>query len=348
VLFEDVFADYFQGGLNIPVKFPPVPPATRVLVASLAVVALAGCSVVDRFRGARTAFSGDSAYAYTARQVEFGPRVPGSTGARNAGDWIVAQMKQRADSVDVQTWTHQTAEGVAIPMRNILARFRPSESQRVLFITHWDTRPIADGDRNLGARHTPIPGANDGAAGVGLFVALADALKKTPPSVGVDLLFVDGEDYGEFGDWADSTQNKDVMIGSQYFARTMPPSYKPMYGVLFDMIGDFALQLPQEVNSINSAPEVVARVWDAAKDLGYGKYFIPEAGVGITDDHLPFIRAGLHVIDVVDINYCSDGAVSCDPPDERNLHHTLNDTMRYVSAKSLQIVGDVALTLVTK
>jgi glutaminyl-peptide cyclotransferase len=325
-----------------------VPPATRVLVASLVVVALAGCSVADRFRGARTTFSGDSAYAYTARQVEFGPRVPGSTGARNAGDWIVAQMKQRADSVEVQTWTHKTAAGVAVPMRNIMARFRPSESQRVLFITHWDTRPIADSDRNLGARQTPIPGANDGASGVGLFMALADALKKTPPNVGVDLLLVDGEDYGEFGDWADTTQNRDVMIGSQYFARNMPSSYKPMYGVLFDMIGDFALQLPQEVNSINSAPEVVARVWDAAKDLGYGKYFISQAGVGITDDHLPFIRAGLHVIDVVDINYCSDGAAACDAPDERNLHHTLNDTMKYVSAKSLQIVGDVALTLVTK
>src|SRR5213076_1108159 len=122
--------------------------------------------------------------------------------------------------------------GVAIPMRNIMARFRPNESQRVLVITHWDTRPTADSDRNLGARHTPILGANDGASGVGLFVALADALKKTSPNVGVDLLFVDGEDYGAFEDWADTTKNKDVLIGSQYFVNHAPPTYKPMYGVL--------------------------------------------------------------------------------------------------------------------
>jgi Zn-dependent M28 family amino/carboxypeptidase len=325
------------------VKARAVPALAAVILA----LAATGCGVVDRFRGARTSFSGDSAYAYAARQVEFGPRAPGSAGAKAGGDWIIAQMKARADSVEVQSWTHTTQTGVKLPMRNILARFRPEQTQRVLYITHWDTRPVADNDRNLGAKQRPIIGANDGASGVGLFIALADAFKKTPPNVGVDLLFVDGEDYGEFGDWSDSTQNKDVLIGSQYFARNMPPAYKPMFGVLFDMIGDFALQIYQEANSINSAPEVVTRVWEAAKDLGYQRYFLPEAGVAITDDHLPFIRAGLHVIDVVDINYCSDGGMNCDQ-DARNLHHTLGDTMEHVSAKSLQIVGDVALTLVTK
>ena len=298
-------------------------------------------------RGSRSAFSGDSALAFARVQVAFGPRVPGTESHRRAGDWIVAQMRARADSVEVQTWTHKTQAGVSLPMRNILARFRPELTTRVLYITHWDTRPTADSDRNLGAKQRSFDAANDGASGVGLFVALAAALRKTAPAVGVDLLFVDGEDWGAFEDWSDTTKNKDVLIGSQYFARTMPASYTPVFGVVFDMIGDKALQIYQEGNSINAAPEVVSRVWAAAKDLGYEKAFLPEAGGPITDDHMPFLRRGLHVIDVIDIDYCSDGGTSCGN-DARNLHHTAGDTMDQISAKSLQIVGDVALTLVTK
>jgi glutaminyl-peptide cyclotransferase len=309
---------------------------------------LLGCDSVERFRGPKTAFSGDSALAYAQTQVNFGPRVPGSSGHRQAGDWIVAQMRARADSVEVQSWTHVTQRGDTLPMRNVLARFRPQAPQRVLYLTHWDTRPTADSDRNLGARQRPIPGANDGASGVGLLVALADALKRTPPNVGVDLLFVDGEDYGAFEAWDDTTKNKDVLIGSQYFARTMPATYKPIFGVLFDMIGDASLQLYQEGHSASAAPEVVARVWGMARELGYEKYFIPQVKIPITDDHLPLIRKGLRVIDVIDIDYCADGSTDCSGDASRNLHHTQQDTIERVSAKSLQVVGDVALALLTR
>lgn len=311
-------------------------------------VLLSGCDAVNRFRGAQTVFSGDSALVFAKAHVAFGPRVPGTDAARNAGDWIVAQMRARADSVEVQTWTHKTQDGKTLPMRNILARFTPQATARVLYITHWDTRPTADSDRNLGAKQRSFDGANDGASGVGLFVALASALKQSPPNVGVDLLFVDGEDWGTFEAWEDTTKNKDVLIGSQYFARTMPDSYKPIFGVVFDMIGDAALQLYQEGYSLNAAPEVVSRVWGMAKDLGYAKYFIAEPGTAITDDHLPFIRRGLRVIDVIDYDYCSDGGRDCAGDSARNLHHTAGDTIERISAKSLQIVGDVALALLTR
>jgi glutaminyl-peptide cyclotransferase len=338
-----------QPVVNIPGKLTPVPFDLRMLgVSVLLLAALTGCDTVERFRGAQTAFSGDSALAYAQAQVAFGPRVPGSSGHRAAGDWIVAQMRARADSVEVQTWTHVTQRGERLPMRNVIARFRPELQQRVLYVTHWDTRPVADSDRNLGAKQRPILGANDGASGVGLFVALADALKKTPPAVGVDLLFVDGEDYGTFEQWDDTTKNKDVLIGSQYFARTLPATYKPMFGVVFDMIGDRGLQIYQETHSVNAAPEVVARVWGVAKELGYAKYFIPEVKGPVTDDHLPLIRKGMRVIDVIDYDYCADGGTGCVAGDAHNLHHTMQDTMDKISAKSLQIVGDVALTLIAK
>ncbi|MEX2178403.1 MAG: M28 family peptidase [Gemmatimonadaceae bacterium] len=319
-----------------------------MVCASLLLLAtLTACDTVERFRGGKTAFSGDSALAYARAQVAFGPRVPGTDAHRRAGDWIIAQMRARVDSVEVQSWTHVTGSGVSLPLRNVIARIRPDLPQRVLFLAHWDTRPTADNDRNLGARQRPIPGANDGASGVALLIALADALRKVPPAVGVDLLFVDGEDFGAFEAWEDTTKNKDVLIGSQYFARHLAPDYRPIFGVLFDMIGDAGLQIYQEGHSVAAAPEVVSRVWSTANDLGYAKYFIPEARGGITDDHLPLIRKGLRVINVIDIDYCSDGGVDC-YGSERNLHHTHGDTIERISARSLQIVGDVALTLVTR
>jgi hypothetical protein len=279
---------------------------------------------------ASTGFDGNAAYNYAKAQFDFGPRVPGTPAAKQAGDWIIRQMRARADTVIVQSFTHTTADGKRLPMRNILARFRPELTERVLYVTHWDSRPIAESAATEAERKLPTPGANDGASGVGMFVALADLLKKTKPTVGVDLLFTDGEDYGEFG-----PPEVDVLIGAKYFAAHPPsPGYKPLYGVLWDMIGDKDLRIPYEMHSFQQAPEVVSRVWQTAAEMGYGDIFVQESGGQTTDDHLPLLKAGMRVIDVIDLTY---------PP-----HHTPNDTMDKISAKSLAIVGDVAAALVTR
>ena len=273
------------------------------------------------------AFDGEAALAYARAQVEFGPRVPGSDAARRAGDWIVDRMRERADTVIVQTWTHETAGGRPIPMRNIFAQFRPDATDRVLYVVHWDTRPIADGDWDPELRQHPGPGANDGASGVGLLVALADVLKRAPPARGVDLLFTDGEDFGSFG------TNTDILIGASYFAAHRPrPGYRPTFGVVWDMIGDADLRILKEGHSVGNAPEVVERVWTTAARLGYASRFVPTNGQQVTDDHLPLQRAGMRVIDVIDLDYPH--------------HHRHSDTIDKLSAESLRIVGEVALALV--
>ena len=272
-------------------------------------------------------FNADSAMSYVRQQLAFGPRVPGTPGWQKTGDWMVARLKGTADTVTEQKWTHTLATGKQIPMRNILARFRPNATERVLYVTHWDTRPNADSDPLPENHAKPIPGANDGASGVALLLGVADALKKLPPTMGVDLLFVDGEDWGTFG------PDVDVLIGATYFASHLPsPGYKPLFGVLWDMIGDADLNIPQEMFSAEQAPEVVQRVWAAAKELGYEKYFLPDMRTyPITDDHYPLLKAGLRVIDVIDLDY--------------DAHHTMADDIGRVSAKSLKIVGDVAMAL---
>ncbi len=296
------------------------------ILALLAAAALAAGCHADR---PRSTFDGTTALGYIKTQLDFGTRIPNSIGAQHTGDWIVAQMRTRTDTVIEQRWDHVTVKGDTLHLRNILARIHPAAAQRVLYVTHWDTRPVSDLATDPARRNLPMPGANDGASGVALFIALGDALKKTPATVGVDLLFVDGEDYGDFGTM------KDVLIGATYFASHLPsPGYMPLYAVLWDMIGDKNLDIYQEPNSRVRAPEVVSLVWNEAHDLGYGEYFINSPyNQGLTDDHIPLLDAGIHTIDVIDFDY---------PP-----HHTPDDTFDKVSAHSLQVVGDVAMGLLT-
>jgi Zn-dependent M28 family amino/carboxypeptidase len=237
----------------------------------------------------------------------------------------VQQLRASADTVIVQTWTHRTSAGAALPMRNILARFRPTEASRVLYVAHWDSRPRADA---VGSAQptAPVPGANDGGSGVAILLEVARQLRLAPPAVGVDLLLVDGEDYGDFD------TDTDVLIGSRYFAEHLPaPGYAPLFGVLWDMVGDSLPVFEQEANSVRGAPEVVQRVWATAQRLGHGAAFTNRAGLAITDDHVPLLAQGLRVIDVIDLDY--------------PWHHTVDDTVDKVSVRTLQLVGEVAMAV---
>lgn len=278
-------------------------------------------------RAPPTGFSGESALRHATTLMAFGPRIPGTEGWRRSGDWIIERMRETADTVFVQEWTHTLASGGRIPQRNIIARFRPEAAERVLYVTHWDTRPASDLARTAAERALPVPGANDNASGVGLLIALAELLDSMPPALGVDFLFVDGEDWGNFDTMTD------VLIGSNYFARNIPwPNYRPLFGVVWDMVGDRDLQIYQEIHSVRQAPEVVQRVWSVAADLGLSDAFIPEQRTPVTDDHLPLQRAGLRVISVIDIHY--------------EFHHKPSDTLDKITAESLQKVGNVAAVLI--
>ncbi len=292
----------------------------------VALVLVLACQARGNTRRSRE-FDGGHAFGYLEQQMQFGPRIPNTPAHERTGDWIVAQLRARADTVSVQAFNHITHHGDTLHLRNFVARFRPAAAERVLFLAHWDTRPHADQSANLGQQRLPVPGANDGASGVAVLLGVADALKAKPPSVGVDLLFVDGEDYGDF-----VRDTNDVLIGSRYFAAHQPPGYPPLFAVLFDMVGDKDQQFYYEGNSQAFAPEVVDRVWRTAAELGYGRIFIPGVKHTLTDDHVALQKAGIHAIDVVDFDY---------PP-----WHTTDDTIDKVSAASLQVVGDVAVALV--
>lgn len=291
----------------------------------LLLLALAGCR--DAPPPPRE-FDGGTALRYLETQVGFGRRIPGTEGHRRMAQWLDSLLRERADTMIVQRWEHVTTKGDTLPLVNFLARFNPAADKRILFLAHWDTRPTADGPTSRDSSAS-VPGANDGASGVALLLGVADVLDSVPPGIGVDLLFVDGEDYGDFTDTP-----QDVLIGSRYYAAHQPPGTPPMYAVLFDLVADRDLQIYQEGNSLVGAPEVVSLVWEAAKDLGYGRIFVNSPRHTLIDDHLELQKAGIRAIDVVDFDYPS--------------WHTPDDTLDKVSAESLQIVGDVAMALVRR
>jgi glutaminyl-peptide cyclotransferase len=291
----------------------------------LALVLIAACG--DRTPRARE-FAGSAAFRYIETQVGFGPRIPGTPAHRRAAAWLDSLLRQRADTVIAQSWTHVTARGDSLPLTNFIARFKPRAAKRILFLAHWDSRPTADGPASSDSTK-PVPGANDGGSGVAVLLGVADVLKRAPPSVGVDLLFVDGEDYGDFTNTPD-----DVLIGSRYYAAHPVAGPQPLYAVLFDLVADKDLQIFEEGNSVVGAPEVVELVWDTAKDLGYAGTFVATPKHTLIDDHLELQKAGIRAIDVVDFDYPA--------------WHTPEDTIDKVSAASLQIVGDVAVGLVRR
>ncbi|MBE0594027.1 MAG: M28 family peptidase [Gemmatimonadales bacterium] len=276
----------------------------------------------------RPSFDGERALEYVEAQLAFGPRVPNTEGHRQAGDWIESQLRIRADSVEVQEFRHVTAAGDTLMLRNFIGKFRPDVRDRVVYVAHWDTRPQADQSANLGQQRLPVPGANDGASGVALLLAVADALRESPPAYGIDLVFVDGEDYGDFS----AAGRPDVLIGSRHYAATLDADRLPLFAVVWDMIGDRDLQIYREGYSLSEAPEVVERVWRTAEDLGYGRVFLANPVRSVVDDHVPLQERGVRAIDVIDFDY---------PP-----WHTTEDTMDKVGAESLQIVGEVALALI--
>lgn len=267
------------------------------------------------------------------RQLEFGPRVPGTDPHARALAWMTAFLRERADVVEELPFVHVTATGDSLALTNVWARFRPDVPARILLVAHWDSRPVSERASDPAARRRPVPGANDGASGVAVLLAIADALARIPPPVGVDLLLTDGEDWGHDPVSLD-TESDEMLLGARHFAATRGDEYRPLFGILLDMVGDRDPRFPMEGYSVRYAPEVVRRVWSVAADLGHGDVFVEDVARPILDDHVPLNEAGIRTIDVIDFDY--------------PWWHTPEDTADKVAARTLGIVGEVVLEVIRR
>jgi hypothetical protein len=251
-------------------------------------------------------FDADRAFADLVRQTEFGPRVPGTDAHQACATWLQEQLAPHADLVWAQPFTS----------------FVPLVDDSLSFtnIIHWDTRPYADNDPDSANWRKPIDGANDGASGVALLLEVARALSRQPPSVGVDIVFFDGEDLGQSG------ADEEWCLGSRYFTSHLTLKYD--WVIIVDLIGDRNLTIYREGYSNRFAKDLQDRVWKIAAELGESS-FRPELEFDIIDDHVPFLMHGMPAIDIIDLRYPH--------------WHTLGYTVDKCSAESLGRVGRVIL-----
>jgi len=261
-------------------------------------------------------FNGAKALEYARQYVAIGPRWCTGPGHLKAEAFLRNQFKH--DQLEEDTFTANTPIGM-VPMRNFIVRFPGKKNGVIVLATHYET--------NYPLKNINFVGANDGGATTGLLLAIADQLRgKTLDGYSVWLVFFDGEEAIQA--WTDS----DSTYGSRHLAAKWGRDGtlgKIKAFMLADMIGDKDLNIQRETQSTDW---LVGLVRQAAKKFGYDRYFFKK-DEPVQDDHLPFVQRGVPSVDVIDLDYGPGNSY----------HHTAQDSMDKVSAKSLTIDGDVFL-----
>lgn len=294
-------------------------------------------------------FNADSAYAFTKAQCDFGPRDMNSRGHDLCGEWIVSKFKEYGCKVTTQTATLAGYDGTKLRSRNIMASINPEATTRILLCAHWDSRPWADNDPDSVNWRKPILAANDAASGVAVMLELARIIGKSKDEkafnkqLGIDFVCFDAEDWGT-PQWADVADNADSWaLGAQYWSKNLPQGYEARYGILLDMVGGVGARFYREGMSMQYAPEIVKKVWRAAREVGFGSYFPKEDGGVITDDHVPVNQfAKIPTIDI--IPYYADCQQSSFGP----TWHTLADNMENIDKNTLKAVGQTLVQVIYK
>jgi Zn-dependent M28 family amino/carboxypeptidase len=255
-------------------------------------------------------FDGERAYADVIYQIDLGPRTVGSDAHASIVSWLQEELDRNGWEVSVQDSTR-----LGVRVQNIIGK-RGTGDEWIILGAHYDSRSAADQDSEPSERSKPVPGANDGASGVAVLLELSRVLSEKLEKQ-IWLVFIDAEDNGNI-------QGQDWIIGSREFVDKLEGT--PNAAVIIDMIGDADLKVYWERNS---DPTLLQAIWGTANELGYSDIFIPEYKYRIIDDHIPFLRAGIPAVDIIDFDY--------------PYWHTTEDTADKVSPDSLAIIGNTLL-----
>jgi glutaminyl-peptide cyclotransferase len=293
----------------------------QIPISSFLKTILFAIFVVIPITGHAQHFNGAKALEYAREFVAIGPRWVGSPGHAQAEQFLRSHFQQ--DQLEDDSFTANTPIGM-VSLHNFIVRFPGKKDGVIVLGTHYET--------NYPLRDINFVGANDGGSTTGLLMAIADQLRaevarnKSLDGYSVWLVFFDGEEA--FQTWSAS----DSTYGSRHLAAKWGRDGtlgKIKAFMLADMIGDKDLDIERETRSTAWLVDLVRQ---AAKKYGYEKYFFQKEEP-VDDDHLPFVQRGVPSIDVIDLDYGPDNSY----------HHTAQDTMDKISAKSLTIDGDVFL-----
>jgi len=286
-------------------------------------------------------FNPDSAYQFVADQVAFGPRVPSTEAHKKCAQYFVNKLKSYGCTVIEQNFEAKTFDGKTHACKNIIASINPEATKRILLTAHWDSRPFADQDAK--DKNKAIDGANDGGSGVAVLLEIARAIHAdtAKAKVGIDILLLDAEDYGQPEGDTHPEMKDSWCLGSQYWAANKHvPNYQAYFGILLDMVGAKDAKFALEGTSKMMAGEVQKKVWAIAKGIGYGNTFIYQDVDPITDDHVYINRiAQIPTIDIIEYEP-SDGSFFS------KTWHTHNDNLENIDKNTLQAVGRTVLCAV--
>ena len=301
-------------------------------------------AVVDR-----PAFSADSAYVYIEKQMSFGPRVPNSAAHMQCAVWLIEQLRACGAEVELQKGKMPDYRDNPQQIYNIIGHFSTPETKsraRILLGAHYDCRPWCDEEADYSDRLYNVPGANDGASGVGVLLEVARQLGiRLQDSVAgfqpVDIIFFDVEDMGTPRLYTGPEREDTWCLGSQLWATNysrQPSEVRYQFGIVLDMVGAPDASFPREMYSTQYAGNYQQQIWRAAEQLGYSSFFSNQRSYPITDDHyyVNYI-AGIPCVDIIhyDVHNATGFA---------SWWHTRQDDMSHISKSTLQAVGEVVMS----
>lgn len=279
-------------------------------------------------------FDADSAYSFVSKQVDFGPRVPGTTAHQQTLIYLKNKLSEFCDTAEILSGTFVDDQKTKFPIYNVWGRFSVDKPKRILLAAHWDTRPQSDEDPEV--RDKPADGANDGASGVGVLLEIARQLQTMNIDYGVDIIFFDQEDGGESGGRPDTWCR-----GSQQWANgVLEGKYVAKHGILLDMVGAKNATFALEANSSVFNQPLLVETWKTGQSLGYGSYFLMLQGNTITDDHVYMSKfAGIPSIDIIHFDMNTGNSF----PEH---WHKQTDNMDIIDKNTLLAVGHTVLHVV--
>jgi glutaminyl-peptide cyclotransferase len=248
-------------------------------------------------------FDEDAAWAFLVRQVEVGPRPAGSPASRR----LAAILK-----ASVPRGRFQSVPG---GLRNVIGTVPGRNRGRVVVVgAHYDTKDLPN-----------FVGANDNASGVAVVRQLARTIRPRALRPTLVFVFFDGEETPR--DVPDSQILRRGLRGSKVAARSLRGAEAM---ILVDLVGDRQLRVPRDVRA---DPQLWRRLRAASAQVGASRNF-PARTFEILDDHIPFARAGVQTLPLVDFDF--------------RCWHKECDDLSAVSRASLDTVGETLLELLRR
>jgi len=256
--------------------------------------------------------------------VKFTPRNSGSPGAEKAALYLKRALKPYVDGCTVDEFEEDTPRG-HIKFHNVVGMLLGSGNEIVIIASHYDTKTgIAD-----------FQGANDSGSSSGLLLEIARLLKSSERlPFSVIYLFTDGEEC------IDEYAHNDGLHGSRRMVRLLTKDNrlrKVKAFILLDMVGDsdLTLTLPRNADS-----RLKRFALEAARDAGIRKK-VRMSDMAILDDHVPFLKAGVPAVDLIDFSYGSASGLN-------DYWHTSADSLEHISARSLHETGAITLGILNR